>query len=246
MFFTYENYKSYLRLMKLSGEIVRFKDEKENNSIVLRHDVDLDVFAAYRLAKIEKSEDVLSSFFFMTTSHSYNVTSLSHREMLNEIADMGFEIGLHFDPSIYGDVDKQTLSSFLEREISILSAVIGKEIVSISLHNPSVKGEFPIFEGFVNAYDPLFFTDKYYLSDSRMSFRDKDPYKFLELINEHSLQILFHPLHFSEKGSSYPQIFLRYLYDHVDVIDGTFRSNVAYKDSFDSGGLRQYSLKEKS
>lgn len=106
--------------------------------------------------------------------------------------EMGHEIGLHFDPTLYTD----NLESAVKKEADILSFAIQAKVRSISLHNKSVHGQYPMFKDFVNAYDPKLFSDKTYISDSRFDFRGKDPFEFINNIDSGTVQVLLHPLHY--------------------------------------------------
>ena len=96
------------------------------------------------------------------------------------------------------------------------------------MHNPSINKQYPIFDRYLNAYDPAIFSDQYYLSDSRMSFKEKKPYQFLERVSHHPIQILLHPLHYSEHGKTYPEIFYEHIHRYSNTIDQLFRVNSTY------------------
>jgi len=226
MIYKYENYQNFLEYLKQLGEIVPFKDWKDNEKVfLLRHDVDLDINLAYILAQKESEVNVRSTFFILTTSDIYNILCKSNSQKLRGMADLGFEIGLHFDPSLYDSTD---LLRMLKYECEILTFVTGSEVKSISLHNPSVYMEYPIFEGFINAYDPIIFNNDCYISDSRMNFRGKKLDKFVKRIKHSAIQILLHPMHYSETGFGYDEIMRTYLIELFYKIDTYFRINSTY------------------
>jgi len=228
MIFKYAEYRKFLVHMKNHGEILPLGEYASSNAIILRHDVDFDIEAAYRLALIEAEYGIRSTFFILTTCRTYNPFSVSNRTKLEEMVKLGFEIGLHFDPTIYNTSNIDRLTDFVNKEAEMLSCVSGRSVCSISLHNPSIHGQYPLFKGYRNAYDSLFFSDEFYFSDSRMEFRGKNPYEFVERVKKHTIQVLLHPLHFTEDGIEYPDIFCKYLKDHVDAIDDVFKVNSTY------------------
>lgn len=224
--------------MKGLGKILPFVEwDHSSNAIILRHDVDFDIEAAYQLALIEAECDIRSTFFFLTTCHTYNPLSSTNQKKLREMQKMGFEIGLHFDPTVYGDVSGRKLKEFVDKEADILTSITSAPVNSISLHNPSVHGQYPLFEGYCNAYDPKFFSDKSYLSDSRMDFRGKNPYEFVERVKEHPIQILLHPLHYSEHSSSYPEIFCEHIKNYANDIHNEFTINSTYSNQISQTDL---------
>jgi len=231
MIFKYAEIRRFLSYVKSLGSISPLADWQfsSSNVTILRHDVDFDVEAAYRLALIEAELDVRSTYFFLTTCHTYNLLSSPNRLMIFEMARLGFEIGLHFDPTIYGDVSIDQLKKFVDQEALILSLITGAPVRSVSLHNPSVHGQYPLFDGYCNAYDKRIFSDDCYLADSRMDFRGKNPYTFVERVKERPIQILLHPLHYSEDGLGYPSAVRKHIKNYLAVIDDTFRVNLTYQ-----------------
>jgi len=152
--------------------------------------------------------------------------------MLKEMIKNGFEIGLHFDPTIYGHVSSADLQKQVKYECEMLERIIKKPIISISLHNPSYTGEYPQFKGYINAYSKELFDDKRYISDSMRvdpylhPFRGKDPYEFVQQAKKYPLQIVLHPEQFLEKGGDYVDTIIRYnekmmndiLHDYINTL----------------------------
>jgi hypothetical protein len=211
--------------LKTCGNVISLAEWDGRNSIILRHDVDLDIYPAFKMAEIESQHGITSSFFILTTG-LYNPGSFHNRKMLREMIQMGFEIGLHFDTSIYDD---EALDREFQRECDFLTQILDTEIRSYSFHNPSVNGKYPTMNTKLrNAYAPAIFGDGIYLSDSRLDFRGVDPYAFAERVRSGTIQMLLHPLHYSEDGKPYPEIFYRYAKRFIENVDATFRVNSKY------------------
>ena len=175
----------------------------------------------------------------------YNPASGVNRRKLVEMAAMGFEIGLHFDPTVYGDADREALHRHAGREAEILSAITGCKVKSLSLHNPAIDGRFPTFDGFVNAYSEEIYCDQNYLSDSRMDFRGKNPFEFVRRAAAHPVQVLLHPIHYSQNGDRYPDLFYRMLKHHIGEVDREARLNATYAGQM-PGSLRAYAAAKES
>ncbi|MFP4476686.1 MAG: hypothetical protein ACLFOY_14100 [Desulfatibacillaceae bacterium] len=240
MIFRYAEFRRFIHHIKGLARVLPLCEWDGDNAFILRHDVDFDVDSAHRLAHIEDECGVRSTFFIQTTAHTYNPFSPVHRPKIREMAAMGFEIGIHFDPAVYGDVEQSQLARYLDREASLLATVTGVPVKSVSLHNPSVNGWFPLFEGYHNAYSKGIFSDACYISDSCMQFRGKDPYAFVENVRRHPVQILLHPFHFSEDGSEYPDLFYEYIRGHACAVDSLFRINKTYNRQLSSTDLFSY------
>ncbi|MCW8930332.1 MAG: hypothetical protein OQL19_08860 [Gammaproteobacteria bacterium] len=227
MIFKYSQLKKFLIQLKKTGSIELFKDWKGDRVFLLRHDVDFDLQLAYDLAKIENKIGINSTFFILTTCPSYNILCERSRYLLKEIIKMGHEIALHFDPTLY---EENTLESAVDREAEILSFASGQPVKSISLHNPSVHGFYPIFEKYINAYDPNIFSDNNYISDSCFNFRNKKPLEFIKNIDKSMIQILLHPLHYSENGDGYDIIFTNSYQRMMNEINKNFSVNATYRE----------------
>ena len=244
MIFKYSEFKKFIYHMKSLGNVIPLGQWNFSNVILLRHDVDFDIDAAYQLSLIEAECDIRSTFFFLTTCHTYNLFSALNRKKLCEMANAGFEIGLHFDPTIYGDASIDQLAAFVDQEAEMLSLITGQPVKSVSLHNPSVHGQYPMFEKYLNAYDKRIFSDALYLSDSRMDFRGKNPFTFAEKVKDHPIQILLHPMHYSENGFGYPDIIHERIKSYIDSIDNLFRENSTYVKQISNTDLNSYIVKK--
>ena len=226
--FKYSELASFLRHTGERFMVTSLGKWDGSNAIILRHDVDFQVERAYDLALLEKDCNVTSTFFFLTTCHSYNPMSALNRSMIRRITEMGFEVGLHFDPSVYGGVSDSEMEQHAWNEARILSTTTGQDVKSISIHNPSVHGKYLLFEGFRNAYDPAIFSSDRYLSDSRMEFLS-DIWDFVERVKDHPVQVLLHPLHFSQLGEGYPSIFSTFVHNWIEQVDQTARCISTYR-----------------
>jgi len=243
--FSYENYKQLILYSKNIAPIFRLKDFNQKKGIILRHDVDFDIKSAYNLAQIEKEMGIVSTFFISTTSPTYNPRSSINRKMLSEMAQDGFEIALHFDMMYYGNASLTVLEKKVNFESKILESIIEERIESISLHNPSINGIFPIFKGYNNAYAPEIFSNDCYISDSRMTFNDKDPYTFILKAKDTPIQVLLHPEHWSPENFTYLGFYKKFLHEFAEIIDDMMQVNSTYYREIGNASLKDLIFGEK-
>lgn len=245
-FFSHNGLKQFLIHLKKQREITSFYGYNGSNAAILRHDVDLSIEMAYAVAKIEKQIKVISTFFFMITTDNYNILSKKNRQYIKKMSDWGFEIGLHFDPVIQRESDKMLLKR-IEFEARILSNIADKEVQTISFHQPSITHQFRIPTCTLkNAYDPEFFSSKYYISDSVMNFK-KNIIKFVENTQNHSIQILLHPLHYQPHPKNYADIFHQFIISGINATDKSFRNvNPKYRKETGTGLLDSFIFKQKN
>lgn len=232
--FTYSWYREFLAECKRSGETrpLAEADVAAPGSVLLRHDVDYDLEAADAIRRIEEKAGVRSSFLFLVSTDFYNVASTTGRRFLAELIGQGFDVGLHFDPDVHGDA---SLDAAFSAERVFLESMTGQPLRSVSLHNPTAHGRYPSFDGVVNAYDPRWCGPDRYLSDSCRRWR-RDPIAFLSSDRPALVQVLTHPIHFSEEGIAYRPQFQRMTKNWSDRLHNyALRYNQSYREECDRG-----------
>lgn len=168
--------------------IYRIKDiPKIKTGILLRHDFDYEIESALEAAKMEFDIGIQSTFYFLVSSQFYNIFSQRGRYIVDSICDMGHEIGLHFDPSIYKNIDVN-----FWREIYMMEEFLGDKVYSMAVHNPFMHGMYPKFKGVIDAYDKSLFSKENYFSDSRFEF-NIDIEEIIKRARKGLVQLLFHP-----------------------------------------------------
>jgi hypothetical protein len=159
--------------------------------LISRHDIDFDCSAALSIALTEKALGVSSTYFFMLSSSFYNVVHDEVRETIKKIAALGHTISVHFDPTIYQDLERG-----LQMEIDIFESIFKVDIKTISIHRPNdffLNHDKPIC-GVEHTYQFKYFKDIKYISDSQGAFRYEDPIDNKSFTNKKSIQLLTHPI----------------------------------------------------
>lgn len=107
--FTLDSYRKLLVSLKQAGyttltmqDYVKQDDSQQNKTVVLRHDVDLRADRSLAFAKLENSLGLRATYYFRVIPQS------NKPHIIKEIADLGHEIGYHYeDMSICdGNIDK--------------------------------------------------------------------------------------------------------------------------------------------
>lgn len=202
MNFRYSDYNYMIGLLKRKK--YNFCNYKNYNNfkkfVILRHDIDFKLEDALEIAKIEKDNDINSTYFVLVSSDFYNVFSLKSSQILKDIISLGHEIGLHFDETKYkiNDIDK--LEFYINKEKETLKQAIDKDVNSVSMHRPSkwLLDSNIKFDNLINTYSKYFFKEIKYLSDSRMLWRE-NVLDIIEKQNYNKLHILTHPFWYSDK-----------------------------------------------
>ena len=195
------DYKLLLeKFKKQNYSFVSFKefDLEKENQIILRHDIDFDCSLAQRIAEIEYDFKISSTFFFLLTNNSYNLLSEENFKIVNNIKNLGHNISLHFDSSIYSRP-----SEGLINEINVFEIFFKTKIETISFHRPSSSLLKLIKEKKFNlstSYDQIYFKSIKYISDSTGEFRYGHPLDSIEFKKGKNIQLLIHPIWWIGEG----------------------------------------------
>ncbi len=199
--FTPISYIQLIRQAKKSNFVFMSFDEglKHRNSkkkiCLLRHDIDADLEAALKMARIENRYGIKSTYFLMLRSTVYNLFSPFNHRFVNKIIELGHHIGLHYDGSFLPNTNK-TLNEWVEMEANIVEQMFAVKISVVSFHQPNekvLKNKIKI-KGFINTYDKEDMQTFHYLSDSNKVWKEYHPLKVFEENIYTKFQILIHPL----------------------------------------------------
>lgn len=163
--FSYQHYADIVRQARKTGyELGAFRDyDPQKRSIILRHDIDFSPDHALRLAALERTLGVQSTYFVLLHSEFYNAFSEATRRRLVAILELGHEIGLHYDPR-FPDV---------RAEADLLSEYLQSPVSMIARHKPTSAGiDIDRENGLKNAYAKEFTSEIKYLSDSSQHWRE--------------------------------------------------------------------------
>lgn len=242
MDFTYRGYQEFLEKAKEVSCITSFRKSNKQTGVILRHDVDFDLFLAHKLFDIEKQIGVTSTFFIMITSPTYNPFSFNNRRIIRDIETNGFEIGLHVDPYLY---PVHALEQAINLEKEILSCMTQTEVELVSFHNYGEHKEKYNLSQYNSVYDG-FVTGEFYASDSCMDFRGKDLLQLVKLSKKNIVQLLLHPLHYSVDGDNYVQIFRDHFAREIALTDLEYIDNKTYVKTVGDKNIVYSILKEKT
>lgn len=164
--------------------------------LILRHDVDVNLDAAVTMARLEQANGWQSTFFVLVNGGAYDAASMHGRRALCAIADLGHEVGLHFDPAVYDEtVDMDTM---VAGECAVLERLLGKAVSVIAPHQPRKTcpdwlGMARAPAGKIQAYHPRYFLDAAYVSDSVGTWFYGHPLDHPKVRDGLGIQILTHP-----------------------------------------------------
>ena len=198
--FTFNSYENsinnFLKNNYNIGGFKKLENNLEENFLILRHDIDFDIEKAREFAIFENQLGIDSTYFFRTSCKFYNLLSPHTLNIINEINDLGHEVGIHLKVNLF---DKYDFEKLINGLIEMFNKDLNIKIDSYSLHEPNRTAQEISHEnicekfGFsIGAYEDKFFKDIKYLSDSGGRWREGH---FNEWLNrENKLQVLTHPI----------------------------------------------------
>ncbi len=206
MEFTYDAYIKLMKALREKGYTpIRFCDVSKDieRPAIIRHDIDVDLQEALTMAQYEYKMGIKATYFVLLTSEYYNLLAKDSIYAAKSILKLGHEIGLHFDITAYGkEVSILEIDKAVKYEIALMEKVLDIKIKSISWHIPrkdllGVHLDFTDECGLYNAYDPYFFEEYKYVSDSMMCWREPIE-EYIENRKYTKIQILTHPIWYQE------------------------------------------------
>lgn len=179
--FTEERYAELLDLaatrfaFRTFAEVPQPQSAKPDERVALwRHDIDFSPNRALQLARMEASRQLKAIYFLQLTARFYSVFETETRAMLQEIAGLGHQIGLHYDPDAYGGKEFSARDALLF-EVDTLSRCLGIQVDVFTLHNPTTYDanafSAPECAGLCNASAPEWRKHFTYCSDSNGVWR---------------------------------------------------------------------------
>jgi len=200
-----EDYLILLSTFIDSGYQIRKFDSKSLSlnvpKLFIRHDVDVSVESALHLARIESEKGLYSSYFFMLRSPFYNLLSTSSIQALTEIYEIGHDICLHIDSSLYTN-----LRTGLSQEFQVLKFFYPFFKPNIfSLHCPirlnMGQDDLELNNLYQNTSGhKIFGRPVHYISDSMGEWRYGYPTKSEGFERKESVQLVTHPIWWIQKG----------------------------------------------
>jgi hypothetical protein len=172
--FDLEHYSELLEAARAGGyRFAFFEGEPSEGDLILRHDVDLSLDAALRMAELEAGAGVSATYFLMTQSVFYNLASPEGERAIARLRELGHRIGLHaVHPK--AELDDR------------FDAVV-------AWHNPEPSYMSAPIDGAINVMQAPWFSPATYRSDSNQVWRAGCPHEHLRAGLFRWLQLLTHP-----------------------------------------------------
>lgn len=177
------HYRELLQAAQAGGyRFAHFGEGPEQGDLLLRHDVDLSLDAALRMAELEAEESASATYFLMTQSVFYNLASSEGVAAIERLRDLGHRVGLH---AVYPN-------AHLDERFEPV----------VAWHNPDPEYMTAPVEGAINVMGERYFDPQAYRSDSNQHWRSGCPHDELRAGAFPWLQLLTHPEIWAYEGAT--------------------------------------------
>lgn len=225
--FTEVGYRRILRLARSRYRFARFGDCGTDRHVLWRHDIDVSMNRALRLAIIEAEEGCRATYFLFPRCPFYNLFNDLTGSLGRQIVALGHDIGLHFDPSQFAPTLSETaLINAITAERDLLTREFGAAPVAISFHNfANVADAMPqddVVAGLINAYSRRLRETYSYVSDSNCVWLYRRLSTVLEVGEEERLHVLTHPECWTPETMAPRQRIQRAIDGHARALDRVY------------------------
>jgi hypothetical protein len=172
--FDFAHYGELLDAARAGGyRFAFFEGEPREGTVLLRHDVDLSLDAALRLAELEAEAGAQATYFLMTESVFYNLASAEGTAALERLRALGHRVGLH--------------------AVHPNATLDGRFDPVLAWHNPDAEYMHEPVGSAINVMQEPWFSPATYRSDSNQRWRSGCPHEELRAGAFPWLQLLTHP-----------------------------------------------------
>ncbi len=244
--FSFKEYQNILRKMKSSHRTLSFRDCKElgfdgvmsiDKFVIMRHDIEASIENALKIAKLDASENISSTFFFLLTG-DYNIFSEHDAPKVRDIIELGHDIGLHYDASFLSSFSSD-LPNIITKQSRFIESFFDIKIHAASCHKPMRYGKLSDTGDLIDPYDRNYMTQIKYISDSNQAWREGGILKNLDDFDK--IQLLTHDICWSKDGLSFDDI----LMNDIDATYNNIKSRTSQMINDMRKGLKMRKVKDK-
>jgi hypothetical protein len=174
--FSLAHYKEILETALAAGySFLSYDDDLEEHRgkriCILRHDIDYTPERAVFFGEIEADLGIRSTYFFQICAGPYNIRERRNHQVIRRLNDWGHHLSLHLDLGWNPDSSWAEVVDQVKKEKQIFQLMTGVTPgETVSVHNPHRYADRvmnQVVEGMPHTYEPKYFSEIKYFSDSQ-------------------------------------------------------------------------------
>jgi len=158
--------------------------------LLIRHDVDITPWSALRMAELERSLGIVTTYYYRLHAPFYNLMDGAVLDSVRAVAAMGHEVGLHYEPGFFLERGMDPVVG-TRADLRTFEELVGFRTHSIAQHQPAqgpvlaeISADHPC------AYQPALVRDIPYFGDSGFHWREGC---VCTKFHHRQLHVLIHP-----------------------------------------------------
>lgn len=140
--------------------------------LLIRHDVDITPWSALRMAELEHSLGVHTTYYYRLHAPFYNLMDGAVLDSVRAVAGMGHEVGLHYEPGFFLERGMDPVAG-TRSDLRTFEDLLGCRTHTIAQHQPAAG---PVLADISDrhpcAYQPALVRDLPYFGDSGFHWRE--------------------------------------------------------------------------
>lgn len=140
--------------------------------LLIRHDVDITPWSALRMAQLEHSLGVHTTYYYRLHAPFYNLMDGAVLDSVRAVSSMGHEVGLHYEPGFFLERGMDPVAG-TRSDLHTFEDLLGCRTHTIAQHQPAAG---PVLADISDrhpcAYQPALVRDLPYFGDSGFHWRE--------------------------------------------------------------------------
>ncbi len=197
--------------------------------LLIRHDVDITPWSALRMAELERSLDVRTTYYYRLHAPFYNLMEGAALDSVRAVAAMGHEVGLHYEPGFFLERGMDPVAG-TRSDLRTFEELVGFRTHTIAQHQPAQGPVLAdISEHHPCAYQPALVRDIPYFGDSGFHWREGC---VCTKFDRRQIHTLIHPHSWVRDARPWQQVLLAHADDLAGRLRGEMTAYVAHVEEY--------------
>jgi hypothetical protein len=197
--------------------------------LLVRHDVDITPWSALRMAELEQSLGICTTYYYRLHAPFYNLMDGAVLDSVRAVAAMGHEVGLHYEPGFFLERGMDPVAG-TRSDLCTFEQLVGFRTHTIAQHQPAQGPVLAdISEHHPCAYQPALVRDIPYFGDSGFHWREGC---VCQQLHHRRLHTLIHPHSWVRDGRSWQDVLRAHAADLAGRVHADMEAYVQHVETY--------------